>query len=189
MKVSVNLAAEPLVNNRPFYLGSALLGIAALAAAAFLTAKSIDNYQSTQAMRVKAAQLSNEIRELEAEQRRIEGLLRRPDIARVFTRADFLNELIALKSFSWTQIFMDLEKELPEGVHVSTITPRRQDTSGRVQVKLTVVARDTASVVELLRRLEKSPAFQGVEVQSETAPSGRPGDEIRVELTVGYRAS
>ncbi len=188
MRVSINLATEPLVNNRPFYLASALLSIAALAAAVFLTAKSIDNYQSTRAMRVKAAELSSEIRALEAEQRRIEALLRRPDIARVFTRADFLNGLIALKSFSWTQIFMDLEKELPEGVHVSTIIPR-QDASGRVQVKLTVAARDTASVIELLRRLEKSPAFQGVEVQSETAPSGRPGDEIRVELTAGYRTS
>ncbi len=189
MKVSINLATKPLVNNRPFYLVSALVGIAALLAGAFLTAKSIDNYRSTRTMRIKAAQLSTEIRHLEAEQRRIEGLLRRPDIARVFNRADFLNGLIALKSFSWTQIFMDLEKELPNGVHVSTITPRRQDTSGRVQVKLTVVARDTASVVELLRRLEKSPAFQGVEVQSETAPSGKPSDEVRVELTVGYRTS
>lgn len=188
MKISLNLATEPLLNNRPFYLASALLGIAALVAAAFLTAKSIDNYQSTRAMRTRAGQLSSDIRALEAEQRRIEGLLRRPDIARVFTRAAFLNGLIGLKSFSWTQIFMDLEKELPGGVHVSTIIPR-QEASGRVQVKLTVVARDAASVIELLRRLEKSPAFQGVEVQSETAPSGRPGEEIRVELTAGYGAS
>ncbi len=188
MRISINLATEPLVNNRPFYLASALFGIAALAAAAFLTVKSIDNYQSTRAMRAKAAQLSSEIRVLEAEQRRMEGLLRRPDIAQVFSRAAFLNGLIERKSFSWTQIFMDLEKELPGGVHVSTIDPR-VDASGRLQLKLTVVARDTASVVELLRRLEKSPRFQGVEVQSETAPSGRPGEEIRVELTAGYRTS
>jgi Tfp pilus assembly protein PilN len=188
MKISLNLATEPLVNNRPFYLASALLSIAALAAAAWLAGKSLDNYQSTRAMRVKAAQLSTEIRTLDDEQRRIEGMLRRPDVARVFTRADFLNELIELKSFSWTQVFMDLEKELPGGVHVSTIVPR-QDAEGRVEVKLTVVARDSASLIELLRRLERSPAFHGVEVQSETASSGRPGEGIRVELTAGYRKS
>ena len=61
---------------------------------------------------------------------------RRPAAKQVIDRSAFLNSLIDERSFPWTKIFMDLEKTLPPGVRVVSISPRL--VNGRAEVALEV---------------------------------------------------
>ncbi len=74
-------------------------------------------------------------------------------------RSGFLNSLIDERSFPWTRIFTDLEKAIPPGVRVITLTPRLVD--GRAEVSMQVGVVSAESEIQFLQAMEKSKAFSG----------------------------
>lgn len=115
----------------------------------------------------------------------LEAFFNRPDNRIMRDRAAFLNGLIEQRSFPWTKIFMDLERSLPPGVRVVSISPRMN--AGRVEVKLTIGATSDEGTLKFLRALENSREFSHIELLSETRPA-RPdqSDRIILELSALY---
>lgn len=167
MRVTLNLASRPFHELRPLLLSlralMAVLVVLAVALGILLERAQI------QAERADAAVHSwtERTHALQQEWQSAQILMREPANAATLSRAQFLNDQFARKSFSWTIALMDLERVLPQGVQVISLDPRVTK-QGPVVVRLRVSGpRDKA--VELVANLEKSPHFLHPAVAGETA--------------------
>src|SRR5438034_1264280 len=89
------------------------------------------------------------------------------------------------KSFNWTNMFMDLEKILPIGVHVISIESKQ--VNGQASVKLTIGAASDEAKGKFLHALEQSNVFSHLQLINVRPPSRQTaGDQVELELTVIY---
>lgn len=189
MKLNLNLATAPLENNRRFIAGAGLAGLVALIALIILAHQSYTTWRANSAIRADISRIEKEI-QIEAER---QGDLARyfelPEAKTVLDRSNFLNSLIAARTFPWPKIFEDLEKTLPPGVRVINIAPRLE--GGRAAIKITVGAMDDDAKVEFLQKIEASKAFSNIRVIDEKysdkqADRGASNDHIVVALEATY---
>ncbi|HVH72552.1 MAG TPA: hypothetical protein VNB49_15775, partial [Candidatus Dormibacteraeota bacterium] len=128
--------------------------------------------------RIKYETDRNELK-LFFEQRNIKGLNE---------RAAFINGIIVVRSFNWTQMFMDLERILPGGVRIINIEPKQ--VSGHVELNLTFGATNDEVKLEFVRALETSKQFSEVQIHSETQSNQVSGanasDQKVVHLSTFY---
>jgi Tfp pilus assembly protein PilN len=71
------------------------------------------------------------------------------------------NAIIDLRAFSWTQLLMELETTLPEGVRITTIQPH-VDGNGRLIIGIGVQARRGSDLETFLDALEMTGSFRDV---------------------------
>lgn len=185
MKIRLNVATEPIEVHRRFLAGAGLVGIAAVIALLFLGVHVYRVHSAEAKFRAEMNQIQAEMQGLLRQQTEIEQFFNRPENSKLSGRAQFLNSIIDERSFNWTKMFMDLEKVLPEGVHVVSISPTLK--SGRVDVKLVVGASSDENKLKFLRTLESSKDFKHIQVLAEHAPTkGENTDRVVVDLTASY---
>jgi type IV pilus assembly protein PilN len=173
MNVTLNLATRPFVELRPLLarlklamIALALLAIGLILGLRILKDKADAATAQMDALRFQTAQYQN--RMLANENR-----MKQPQNRAVLERAQFLNELFAKKSFSWTAVMMDLETVLPAGVQVTSIDPAISK-DGDVSIRLRVTGvREKA--VELVRNLEKSKRFLSPRLSNESLQANQQG--------------
>jgi Tfp pilus assembly protein PilN len=189
MKPRLNLATAPLENQRRFWTVALGVGLPALVIFAVLAAATYRDWRSTRERRAEVARLESELRDFQRRRTDLEKYFAKPETRQVMERASFLNGLIEQRSFPWTKMFMDLEHELPEGVHVVSLSPRMQ--AGGVEVHMVVGAASDRGKLEFLRTLENSSEFTNLVVVSESRPSRQEDatDTVKVELVAQYAAS
>ncbi|HEY1424478.1 MAG TPA: hypothetical protein VGF20_13575 [Candidatus Acidoferrum sp.] len=162
MNVRLNLATKPLESHRRFLAGSGVLAV--LAGIVFLalgwhvysTLRAQDALRrKEQANNIKAAQLQSRRKELDE-------FFAKSEITKLKERAGFVNGIIDERSFDWTQMFMDLEKITPVGVHVISIQPQLE--KGHMLVRLSVAATTDEAKLKFLRAMENSAAFTEVQL-------------------------
>ena len=173
MNVSVNLATRPFVELRPLLarlklamIALALLAIGLIVGLRILKDKADAATAQMDALKSQTASYQN--RMLSNEMR-----MKQPQNKAVLERAQFLNELFAKKSFSWTAIMMDLENVLPAGVQVTSIDPSISK-EGDVSIRLRVTG-DRQKAVELVRNLEKSKRFLSPRLSNESLQASQQG--------------
>jgi Tfp pilus assembly protein PilN len=211
LHIALNLATNPFQNRRRFYVLAGTGGTILAAITILLVAVFIRNYRSERGLSRQISSLRQEQAKLEAEQKRMEELLRRPDVVDLMDRSEFLNSLIHQKAVSWTQIFMDLEKLMPERVQVVSLRPvvrgagkeggKESGRDGRValalpppkgplemDLQMTVAAENTTGLLELLRRLEKSGNFRDLVLSRENPPQTGSGSDnlFQLQMSVFY---
>jgi type IV pilus assembly protein PilN len=181
MRISINLATHPFVELRPLFARLRLV-MAALALLAVGLGIGL-HYQSKRAQAEQAQMdaLKAQTAALENERQRNEARMREPLNHAVLERSQFLNDLFAQKSFSWTSVMMDLEAVLPAGVQVTGIDPAVTK-EGDINMRLRVNGSRDASV-DLVRNLERSSRFLAPHLASETAQTQEPG---RAAVPVQY---
>lgn len=186
MRIELNLASRPTENRRRFVvLAGTGIGIL-LALAIFQGAMYGRRWGSGRQSERRAAEIQAEIQRLDQQQNALDQSLRRPEAARVFDASYFLNGLILQKSFSWTQLFMDLEKLVPYNVQVTSIHPSVVE-ANRIELDLLVAGKSTDDLLEFVRRLERSEKFGTPTVRTEAPPEpGQPSSTARLSVTVGY---
>ncbi len=186
MRIELNLASRPTENRRRFYVlvgtgAAVLLALALLQGTAFFR-----DWWSGRDLARQTERLRAETLRLETEQRKLELQLRLPEVRYVLDRSYFLNSLILQKSVSWTQIFMDLEKLMPDRVQVLSIHPEMLD-GRQIRLDMSVAGESMGQLLELLRRIEKSDKFNNPVLSSEQPPPvGGQDPSIRLTLTVLY---
>jgi len=182
MNVRLNIATKPLESHRRFLVGAGLLALfggivflafgwhvySTLRAQEALRRKELDN-------NVKAAQL-------QARRKELDVFFARSDIAKLKDRAAFVNDAIDERSFDWTQMFMDLERITPVGVHVVSIQPQLE--KGHMSVRLSVSAASDESKIKFVRAMENSTAFSSVKLLSVRHEPN--GSDQALELNVIY---
>ncbi len=167
MRISINLASKPFVELRPLFARLRLImGVLTLVAIGLgfgVHALSADAKQATAKMDVLKAQTARVQQATAANETR----MRKPDNQAVLQRSEFLNNLFASKSFSWTGVMMDLEHVLPAGVQVTSIDPAIGK-DGTVTIRLRVTG-DRDKAIQLVRNLERSRRYVNPRIAHESA--------------------
>jgi type IV pilus assembly protein PilN len=164
MQVRLNIATKPLESHRRFLVGAGLLAV--LGGVIFLALgwHVYSTLRAQEALRHKEEENDNRAALLQRRRKELDDFFAKTENARLKERASFVNGIIDERSFDWTQMFMDLEKLVPVGVHVVTIQPQLE--KGHMFVRLTVAATSDESKIKFLHAMENSPAFSNVELLS-----------------------
>lgn len=181
MRIAINLATRPFVELRPLF---ARLRLAMAALALTAIALGVGLHLLNARARADEAQMDSlkaQTLAAQTERQTNEARMRQPQNRAVLDRSQFLNDLFARKSFSWTAVMMDLERVLPAGVQVTSIEPVIT-AEGGVNIRLRVSGqRDLA--VDLVRNLERSQRFLTPRLANETSQTKEPGGLTPVAQT------
>ncbi|MBI4442320.1 MAG: hypothetical protein HY649_02970 [Acidobacteria bacterium] len=186
MKVPINLASQPYENLRPLYLAVGMALAVAVGLALSVVWKDWQNRDETRAVTEQIRRLQRDSAALEQEHQELERSLRTPEVQQISDRAAFLNSLILRKSLSWTQLFMELEKILPNQARITAIRPSLNQ-SQQAELSLTVAAVEMRPLVEFLKNLESSSRFGSPVVEAQRFPPERTTDRsIFLDLSASY---
>lgn len=169
MRTHFNLATSPLENNRRFIVSSAVLGVISLVVLALLSVHVVRARRVNRETRADIASLQAQIRGVQAQQERLRAIFRNPRTVEVMERSEFLNRLIEERTFPWTKMFADLERTLPAGVRVVSISPQMEK-DGSVKVVLVIGAVNDEQKDKFVQMITASPVFSNVQVMEETYP-------------------
>ena len=192
MRLNINLATRPYRDVRQFLRtwGTGTVLLALLTAG--LCWYTFHAWSQTRSGRADVALVQNEIDALNQQRESGIALLNQPQNRAVANQSAFLNGLIARRSFSWTQLFMELERIMPARLHVTSIAPSLNKRN-QIEIHMVVAGDAREQAVELVRRLEDSPSFQQPELRSETVAqnvSGTPnmagGDRVQFDISMLY---
>jgi Tfp pilus assembly protein PilN len=187
MKVRLNLATSPVENNRRFVVFSTAIGGIGLIAMLLLSWNVYSMRRANTAIRLEQARMESDLQTLRRRRADLETFFNRPETIQRRELSAFLNGLIAQRAFPWTQIFMDLERSLPDGVRVVSIEPRLAD--DHLELRLTIGAKTDEGKLKFLKALEDSHAFSNIEVLGENR-TGRSGeDQVMMALNARYSVS
>jgi len=186
MKLKINLATRPYRDFRLFLrtwgTGTILLAVLTVG----LCWYTYHAWHQTRYGREQIAQAQGEIDKLDRDRAAGIALLNQPQNREIADRSAFLNGLIAQRSFSWTQLFMELERIMPPRLHVTSIAPSLTKSS-EIEIHMVVAGDARDQALELVRRLEDSPAFKRPELRSESLiqnSSGGPANADRVQFDI-----
>lgn len=187
MKVRLNLATSPLERNRRFVVFSTIIGSVGLIAMALLSWNVYSVRRANTAIRLEQARMESDMQTLRRQRTELEAFFNRPETIQRRDLSAFLNGLIAQRAFPWTQIFMDLERNLPDGVRVVSIEPRLAE--DHLELRLTIGAKTDEGKLKFLKSLEDSRAFSDIQVLGENR-TGRSGeDQVMMNLNARYSVS
>ncbi len=188
MRLNINLASRPYEDIRSFNQrwGAIAALLAVLTAALIFYA--VRSWRESRDVNQQISNVQSEIRNLDQEKRAGIALLNKPENQATAAQSHFLNQLIARKSFSWTKVFMDLERLMPPGLHVVSIEPSLGN-DNQLQVNMVVGGSSRERAIELVRRMEQSQTFRHSQVQREAVrerETAGEGDLIRFEISSIY---
>lgn len=188
MKVRLNLATSPLEKNRRFVVFSLAIGSVGLLTMALLSWNVYSVRRANTAIRLEQARMETDMQALRRRRSELESFFNRPETVQRRELSSFLNALIAQRAFPWTQIFTDLERNLPDGVRVVSIEPRLAE--DHLELRLTIGAKTDEGKLKFLKALEDSHAFSNIEVLGENRTGGKSGDDlVMMNLNARYTAS
>jgi type IV pilus assembly protein PilN len=180
MRTRINLATQPYEDARRFYLQWGGLLLLLLLVTAGLLALVVKSHRASRDIARKVAVVRNQIAEVDRDRAADEAILNRPENRDVRDKSRFLNSLIARKAFSWTQVFMDLEKIVPSRVRIVSIHPE-VNSSSQLEIHLEAIGDSRDKAIELVRHMEESPTFREPQVRVERPESGQtPGVDFTI---------
>lgn len=185
MRLNINLASQPYEDSRKFWLrwgpalalaGLVTLGLMIAAIVAWKDARKDQN---------QIASFQKQIGACEQERSRAQEVLDRLENRSARDQSQFINDLIRRKSFSWTQVFVDLERIMPPQIHVTSIHPELKD--NQLKLKLSVASQTRERAIELVRKMEQSPRFLQPSIHEESTNQAQGnGDPVHSEIEAVY---
>jgi len=111
MRISINLATRPFIELRPRFarLRLAMVALVVVAVALGFWLHALNGRAKVAQAQMNA--LKAKTQQFQQERQANEARMRQPQNMAVLERSQFLNELFANKSFSWTAVMMDLERD------------------------------------------------------------------------------
>jgi type IV pilus assembly protein PilN len=184
MRLNINLATKPYEDVGKFLArwGMLTLLLAVLTAGLLFTA--VSNWRNSKTLNVQITDRQQKIEALERDRSNAIEILGRSENKSVATTSRFFNDAIQRKSLSWTRIFMDLERIMPVGLHVVSITPELNK-DNQLGIRLLVGGSSHEKAVELVHRMEESSTFKRAQLHSEMMAQGT-GDAVQFEITSTY---
>jgi len=185
MRLDINLASQPYEDARQFWMrwGTAVgaLGLLTL----ILLVLDVTGWINASHDRAAMSTLNASIAERDKTRADAERTLSLPENRTTRDKSQFLNQLIERKAFSWTRVLENLEKVMPPGVHVVSISPQLDD-NNELTMKLIVAGTSREHAVELMQRMESSHRFANVDIPRVTRIESQTGDTTQAELQAMY---
>jgi type IV pilus assembly protein PilN len=160
IKIKVNLASRPFVNNRKFYLVSAALILVLLG----ISYWNLTRYRTIHARRSEVNQIlaghRARFESLGQEQEKLLARLQTPETAEFLDRLTHINQLIQRRTFSWTVLLNDLERLAPANLQVVSVKP--QISNRGIVIEIVANGRSGADNIQFVSNLESSGKFYDV---------------------------
>ena len=187
MEVRLNIATKPLESHRRFLAGASLSAFVAAVVFVGLGWHVYSVRKAATEVIARSSKISEERSEYEARRRELERYFSQKSIKDIKARADYINGIIAVRSFNWTKMFMDLERLLPGGVRIISVEPKQD--SGHVELTLTFGAASDDVKLQFIHALETSKQFSEVQIRDDRHPTNVGGpinDQSVVQLSTYY---
>lgn len=185
MRLNINLATQPYEDARRFYTQWATgLAVLALVTVALVTL-AVSAARSSESVSRQAGQLHKQIAGLDEEKAAAAAILNQPEHRETRDRSRFLNALIARKTFSWSQVFADLEKLIPARVRVVSIRPE-VTAANQLEIHMEAIGDSREKAVELVRRMEESQTFREPQVRAEKSEAQGAKSGVQFEIVAVY---
>jgi hypothetical protein len=160
-----NLSTRPFYNERAVYWGLGLALVAILALTAFNVTRILALSQQQSALATAADRDEERARALTSDAQRVRAGIDQDALEHVIHAAQEANEIIDARTFSWTELLNHIERTLPIGVMLTSVTPKTD--KGHFRVQLVVVGKQVESVDEFIDKLEATHAFSGMSPSTE----------------------
>lgn len=186
MRLNVNLATRPYEDVRSFLARWGMLTILLALVTAGLVYFAIYNWRASADVNRQIARMEDDMSKLDKDRAAAQTKLNLPPNKVIVDQSKFLNNAIQRKALSWTRIFMDLERIMPNRLHVVSITPELNK-ENQLLIHLQVAGDSREKGIELVRRMEESPTFKNPELHNETmTKESNRSDAIQFEITSVY---
>ncbi|HEU5452797.1 MAG TPA: PilN domain-containing protein [Terriglobales bacterium] len=189
MRTRINLATQPYENVRRFWLAWGLTLVLAVVVAGGLLFAAVRGWRESHRVQRLVAQEREHLARLDEQEKKDLELLNSPQNRDVRLKSEFLNSLMLRKGFSWTQIFSDMERVMPDHLHVLSITPAVND-EGQIELRINVAGESRLKAIELVQNMERSRAFRDAAVIAEANTDAREartaGDAVQFQITAIY---
>lgn len=165
-----NLSTRPFYNERGVHAVAWIVAllVAALAGWQIVHIVQLSRYKTELNTSIARDRAEADRRRSEAEQ--IRRGVDQKDLARVIAQSKEANTLIQQRTFSWTQLFNELEATLPENVMLVSVRPDFKD--GTTLINLELLGRSSDDIEAFFERLEKTGAFRVEWSQSSVTDQG-----------------
>jgi Tfp pilus assembly protein PilN len=184
MRLDLNLATLPYEDAREFWIrwGSAV-GLLALLTVGLL-GWTVHGWMNAGRDRHAIAELQAQIHERDSERASAQAYLEMAANRSTRDQSQFLNGLIQRKAFSWTRVFEELEKVMPNSVHVVSLRPEINE-QGQLQLDMKLLGDTRTPAVELMHRMESSKHFQNPQLVEEHT-AGENGSAVAATVATIY---
>lgn len=189
MRISINLASQPFEDAQRFVrqwtLTLGVVGVLTLA----LVAGAVSRLRSWSVEEHRIHELQAQIGQGDKEIGQAEAFLNRPENRDTRDKSLILNDLIARKAFSWTEVFADMEQIMPPRLHVVSIRPELTP-DNQLALRMVVAGESRGRALELVRRMEQSPRFRQPQIVAEAQEqeSQNPSDKVQFDIRTLYSA-
>lgn len=159
----LNLASRPFRNRTLPWTTAVVVSLASLLAIVYVVTEGARARSQADASERTVAQMREERKVIEQQAAAVRQELP-PDQAKVLEAA---HALVGRKTFSWSQLFSDLESALPESVRVQRINVREvAQRAGQTQAELemTVVGRAPEDVTNMMTEMSRLGSFAAMPV-------------------------
>jgi len=185
MRLNINLASQKYEDVKQFYVrwGTAIALTAALTVALIVLAWL--NYSSARTSSVRIRELQQKIAALQRVRAAAEEISNRPENHDVIMQKNYWNRQFIRRSFSWTQLFNDLQKIMPARAFVSSVHPEiALDDRVKVKLSLEIKGDKHDNALELVRRMENSARFHGTTISSDTTEKDSHSGALLYKLAI-----
>ena len=185
MRLEINLASQPYEDARQFWMrwGTAVGAISLLTL--ILLILDVTGWVSAHRDRKAVAEKRALIADRDQIRIHAEEFLNRPENRTTRDESQFLNQLIERKAFSWTRVLESLEKVMPPGLHLVSITPQL-DEDNQLALKMIVAGDSRDRAIELAKRMEDSRRFSQTLILREGHAQSQNTDTEEVEIAAIY---
>jgi Tfp pilus assembly protein PilN len=167
-----NLSTHPFYNIRAVQVALGALGVLVILMTLVNLFQLVRLTSSERALGAKATQAEADAARLREEAQRIRSQINAKELTDVAAAAQEANAIIDMRTFSWSDLFAQLEATLPESVRLTSFQTR-EDSEGRFQVGIRVQARRVQDLEAFMEALEKTGMFHDVLAADEqTDPDG-----------------
>ncbi len=189
MRITINLASQPFEDAQRFVrqwtLTLGLVGLLTLV----LVVGAVLRLRSWSVEERRIHDLQAQLAQGDREIGQAEAFLNRPENRDTRDKSLILNDLIARKAFSWTEVFSDLERIMPPRLHVVSIRPELTP-DNQLALRMVVAGESRERALELVRHMEQSPRFRQPQIVAEAREEQPqdPGDRVQFDISTLYAA-
>ena len=186
MRLDINLATRPYEDSGQFWKRWGLVLTVVSLITIGLVALTVMGWYNARQDRRKIADLKTQIAQLDQERLAAEAMLNRPENRSMREKSQYLNELIARKSFSWTQAIEGLEKVMPPKLHLVSIEPHLTE-DNQLSIKMVVAGDSSERAIDLMRRMEDSRHFRDTHIENQNdSPNPQSSDTVTTTINAMY---
>ena len=156
-----NLSTRPFYNIRAVHAALGLLALFVAAMTLLNLVQLVRLSTSERTLGARAQQAEEQAGRLREDAQRIRSQIDAKELNQVAAAAQEANDIIDLRTFSWSTLFSKIESTLPENVRLTNFR-HEEDQQGRFIINLRVQARRVSDLESFIDALEKTGRFHEV---------------------------